>query len=347
MNAAVDMPWNELDRYTEAQRRFLRACAGRDSDPLIPFSGPMTTLRAAAWEAPGAAAESVRVAFVDAAGREHLEVLLDRGDLLALGVGPWIFQFASEEVLGDVLAAMLAPSLQRATRLLGDAVALRAQRVRGAQPPEDRPWPCFMAESMPHIGSLRLRISPALVEACEAAPMPRRSPDGLKHIPLHWAVRLSCVGLERRDYDGLAHGDVVRVLLSPLQDAELVGPLVPHGDAPSRPGVRPHRWVKVHIDSGGWITLTFDQDMQLEYEMDDRESLDRAIVPVNLTLPVAAMSLHEVDTAAPGTLVDTGVHLRDVEVALWTAGYRFASGKLVLIGDHLGVEIVRTERDLP
>jgi hypothetical protein len=36
-----------------------------------------------------------------------------------------------------------------------------------------------------------------------------------------------------------------------------------------------------------------------------------------------------------------------VEVALWTAGQRFASGRLVLIGDYLGVEIVRTERDLP
>jgi flagellar motor switch/type III secretory pathway protein FliN len=81
--------------------------------------------------------------------------------------------------------------------------------------------------------------------------------------------------------------------------------------------------------------------------MEDQDVLDGPIVPIHLTLPVAAMSLHEIDAAKPGTLVDTGVRLEEVEVGLWSAGYRFATGRLVVIGEHLGVEIARTERDLP
>lgn len=350
MSVVVSSPWERLCVFDVDQRRFLQACLGRETDPLIPFGGPATTLRAAPRTGPPLPPQAVRLTYVAADGREHLEAVLGRGELLALGIGPWIFQFGSEALVADVLAAMLADSLEAAQRRLGCEASLRVQRMAANESLPELPWPAFLAEGVPTLGRLRFRLSPALVEACEAQPMPRRSPDGMRHIPLTWDVRLSCIGLERGDCRQLARGDVVRVLVAPQLAEGVVGSMVPHVGS-SLPvsgascGVR--RWVKVQIGKGGWITLRFEaQDKQAEYEVDD-DKLNGAIVPVNLTLPVASMSLHEIDSAGPGTLVDTGVRLQDVEVTLWSAGYRFATGRLVVIGQHLGVEISRTERDLP
>jgi hypothetical protein len=352
MNAVVSSLWEHLCRYDADQRRFLRACLGREADPVMPFAGPVTTVRAAPWSGAVLPPEAMRISYVASDGAEHAEAVLGRADLLALGIGPWIFQFGSEALLADLLAAMQPDGLRRASRLLGAEVTLRVQRLASHQALPELPWSSFVAEAVPLLGRLRFRLSPALIDACEAHPMPRRNPGGMRHIPLMWDVRLGCIGLQRKDCEGLANGDVVRVLLSPVPEAEVVGSLVPHsaGFSLAHGGGRPRarRWVKVLIDRGGWISLRFEpQDKQAEYEMDDDDKLDGAIVPVNLTLPVAAMSLHEIDSVKPGTLVDTGVRLQDVEVALWSAGYRFATGRLVVIGEHLGVEIGRTERDLP
>ncbi len=350
MNAVVSSLWDQLCRYEVDQRRFVSACMGREADPVLPFGGPVTTVRAAPWSGAVLPPEPMRISYVAADGCEHAEAVLGRGDLLALGVGPWIFQFASDALMCELLSSMLEASLRRASQLLGSEVSLRVKRLARQEPLPELLWPSFLAEAVPLLGRLRFRLSPALVDACEAQPMPRRSSSGMRHIPLTWDVRLGCIGLQRSDCEGLAKGDVAQVLLSPVPEAELVGALVPHTQSAFTGGKRPkgRRWVKVLIDRGGWLTLKFEpQDKQTEYEMDDDNELDGAIVPVNITLPVATMSLHQIDSVSPGTLVDTGVRMQDVEVALWSAGYRFASGRLVVIGEHLGVEISRTNRDLP
>lgn len=351
MSEVVSPLHEQLCRYTAEQRRFLQACSGREVEPVIPFSGPASTVRAAPDGTTAAPREAVRLSYATADGSEHLETVLGRADLLALGIGPWLYRFASEALLTDLLAEMLAASLQRASRLLGGPVSLRVRRLGADEELADLAWPAFIAESVPLLGRLRWRLSPALIEACTAHPMPRRNADSMRHVPLTWDVRMACIGLRRKDCEGLARGDVVRVLLSPVREAEMMGALVPHcAGAVAQPGGLPkaRRWVKVLVDAGGWLNLKFEvADQQVEYAMEDESTLGGTVVPVNLTLPVAAMSLHEIDSVKPGTLVDTGVRLQDVEVALWSAGCRFATGRLVMIGEHLGVEIMRTERDLP
>lgn len=293
---------------------------------------------------------AVRISFADADGDEHVEAILGRGDLLALGLGPWTFQVASDELLEQLLASMLQATSQRISALLGTVVTLRVRRPSGPAGLPELHWPSFIAEAVPLLGRLRFRLSPALIDRCEAEPMPRRSPSGMRQIPLMWDVRLACIGLQRSDCDGLTRGDVVRVLLSPVR--EVAGALVPHSGgataAPRGTSQQPLRWVNVQVDPGGWISMKFERkDKQSEYAMNDDNNINGAIVPVSITLPVAAMSLHEIDSVKPGAVVDTGIRIQDVEVMLWTAGYRFATGRLVMIGEHIGVEIGRTERDLP
>jgi flagellar motor switch/type III secretory pathway protein FliN len=349
MNSVVEMPWGQLTRYQPEQQRYLHACLGRESDPVIPFGGPVTALRADAGGLHEIAADAVRIAYVAGDGEEHVEVVLGRGDLLSLGIGPWIHRIASIETLGEVLAEMLRPSMRRASAMLGGELTLRVQRLADDPVLPRLAWAAFIAEGVPCLGRLKFKMSPALIDACEAHPMPRRGPGAMHHLPLVWDVRLSSILLARHEWQALARGDVVRVLLSPLPQAEVVGALVPHCDKSSMPGAALglRRQVKVLIDAGGWISLRFGQTTLVGDTMEDYETLDGLTVPVNLTLPVAKMSLREIDGVEAGALVDTGVRLQDVEVALWTAGQRFASGRLVVIGDCLGVEIVRTERDLP
>lgn len=347
MNSVVATPWDRLARFEPGQQRYLQACLGRESDAVIPFGGPVTALRADPGGMHEIAADAVRIAYVDRAGEEHLEVVLGRSELLSLGIGPWIHRIASIETLGEVLADMLRPSLRRASAVSGGELALRVKRLADDPALPRLTWPAFVAEGVPCLGRLRFKMSPALMAACETTPMPRRGPGTLGHLPLLWDVHLSSILLGRHEWEDLACGDVVRVLLSPLPQGQVVGALVPHRDRSSMPGANMglRRQVKVLIDAGGWISLKFGQTTLVGDAMEDYEALDGLTVPVSLTLPVATMSLREIDGVKPGALVDTGVRLQDVEVALWTAGQRFASGRLVVVGDYLGVEIVRTERD--
>lgn len=348
MNTVMEVPWENLNRYETQQQRYLQLCAGRESDCVIPFGGPVTTLRAGPRGECEIPADTVRIAYLAGDGKEHLEVMLGRDGLRSLGIGPWIHHVASVETLGEILAGMLEVSMRRAAVLVGSEVMLQVQRVAADAAMPEIPWSVFIAEGVPRLGRLQFKMSPDLMAGCEMHPMPRRGPERMCDLPLVWDVRLASISLARREWLDLASGDVLRVLLSPLPQAEVVGALLPHFDRSFMVAVNhvSHRRVKVLIDAGGWISLKFAETTSVEYMMEDNAANDAPTVPVNLTLPVATMSLHEIDNVKPGTLVDTGVRLQDVEVALWTAGRRFASGRLVMIGEYLGVEIVRTERGL-
>ena len=61
MNAVVSSLWDQLCRYEVDQRRFLSACMGREADPVLPFGGPVTTVRAAPWSGAVLPPEPVRI----------------------------------------------------------------------------------------------------------------------------------------------------------------------------------------------------------------------------------------------------------------------------------------------
>ena len=344
MSSVVAVPWGMLIRFDPAQQAYLQACLGRESDPVVPFGGPVTTLRADPGDVREIPADAVRIAYVGGDGAEHLEVVLGRGGLRSLGVGPWIHRIASIETLREVLAEMLRASIDRASAIVGEELRLQVQRVADDPVMPRHPWPSFIADHVPCLGRLKFKMSSALMAGCESHPMPRRGPEAMHQLPLLWDVRLSSILLGRDEWHQLACGEAVRVLLSPLPRGEVVGALVPHCEKSlvrATPlGLR--RQVKVLIDEGGWLSLKFGETTLVGDTIEHHDAVDGLTVPVSLTLPVVEMSLRQIDGIEPGALVDAGVRLHDIDVALWTAGQRFASGRLVMMDGYLGVEIVRT-----
>ncbi len=344
MDCVVAMPWGMLIRFDPAQQAYLQTCLGRESDPVIPFGGPVTMLRADPGDVREIPADAVRVAYVGDDGAEHLEVVLGRGDLLSLGIGPWIRRMASIETLCEVLSTMLRPSIQRASAIVGAELKPRVQRVADDLEMPRHPWPSFIADRVPCLGRLKFKMSSALMAGCQSHPMPRLGPDAIRQLPLVWDVSLSSILLGRDEWRQLACGETVRVLLSPLPSGEVVGALVPHCEKTAvrttTMGLR--RQVKVLINQGGWISLKFAETTLVGDTIEQQDMPCGRTVPVTLTLPLVEMSRRQVDGIEPGAMVDVGLRLCDVEVALWTAGERFASGRLAMIGDYLGVEIMRT-----
>jgi len=183
----------------------------------------------------------------------------------------------------------------------------------------------------------------ALLEAClRTPPLLRRSLTALARIVIGWDLQLAPWQLTREALQGIEPGDLVRVPLQRTDGGRFAARLVPHraglcGDA--RAGRAFH--VEAAIERGGWIRLYLPSTNPATHTMDDSTPLEALTVPIVLQLPLVAMSLGDIEAARPGTLVDTGVRLEDVEVGLCSAGQHFASGRLVLVGEHLGVEVTR------
>lgn len=324
-----------LDRFEMQQLRFLRAAAGQGLLP--PFGDEQSTLRALARR-PAPACEGLRVAYRDDAGEEHLGFVLSPADLGALGVAERILDEAAPEGALLLLAPHLERSLQRAGVALGRPLRLQATRMQGVAALQPLPWR-FVAEGVPGVGELVLALSSALLEACVATPAPRRSQSAAGRITIGWALALPPLPLAEAALPAIEPGDVLRVPARGEGPGRIDVRLVPRsagrGDLPSFA-------VQAVIDPDRWIAFQLQSPKPESAPMADSLPLDAMTVPVEAHLPIIAMSLAEIEAVRPGALVDCGVRLEDVEVTLSSAGRPFAVGRLVLIGDDLGVEIVRT-----
>lgn len=339
MTAPLASCRSRLDRYQPEQQRFLHAAAGQGLVP--PLGDDRTTLRALP-AAPARVPKGLRITYRDDSGADHLGFVLSLPDLDALGLAARVVHEAPPEIMVQLLAPLLERSLQRAADALGRELQLHTTRIADAAELRPLPWR-FIAEAVPRIGALRLAISTPLLEAClRTPPLLRRSLTALARIVIGWDLQLAPWQLTREALQGIEPGDLVRVPLQRTDGGRFAARLVPHraglcGDA--RAGRAFH--VEAAIERGGWIRLYLPSTNPATHAMDDSTPLEALTVPIVLQLPLVAMSLGDIEAARPGTLVDTGVRLEDVEVGLCSAGQHFASGRLVLVGEHLGVEVTR------
>jgi flagellar motor switch/type III secretory pathway protein FliN len=329
---------SRLDRFEPEQQRYLHAAAGQGLVP--PLGDERTTLRALP-AVPSRVPKGLRIVYRDASEAEHIGFVLSLPELDSLGIAARVVHEAPPEIVVQLLAPLFERSLQRAADALGCELKVHATRIADAAALRPLPWR-FVAEAVPRIGALRLAISTPLLEACLRTPLLPRSRTALQRIVIGWDLQLAPWQLPREALQGIEPGDLVRVPVQAAEGGRFAALLVPHraglcGDARAWRAFN----VEAAVDRGGWIRLYLPSTNPATHTMDESTPLEALTVPVMLQLPLVAMSLGDIEAARPGTLVDTGVRLEDIEVGLCSAGQHFASGRLVLIGENLGVEVTR------
>jgi flagellar motor switch/type III secretory pathway protein FliN len=343
-NASANLLATLLPRYSAHQRRFVACCADPEVRKLVPLGAPGCSVNAVAQSEASATVEGVRIAWRAPGEQVHLEVYLSEWDLLtALGLSGQVLRSAPvgsvASLLSPRLRTLLDESRKQASRLLRCEIALGMQRLDHRSLSEA--LPAFLAAGVPRLGRVRFGVSPTLIEACEALPCPPAVNEAAQHIPLEWEVQASCGALARHVQRNLGVGDVVSTPLPSIADVEAAVALVadvrpaPHNTQPI-----PRRQLKLAIDRWGWIRTKFE-GREMSESTEQNTPIDQLTVPITLHLPLSSMSLLEIARFTPGWLVETGVRIQDVEVSLSTAGQRFAFGRLVAIGDQLGVQITR------
>lgn len=70
-------------------------------------------------------------------------------------------------------------------------------------------------------------------------------------------------------------------------------------------------------------------------------ALENVQVPLIISLPVPAMSISEIAAMQPGVAIELSERPEDARVHISTNGQLVAVGRLVIVGDRLGVEILR------
>ena len=324
-----------LDRFHPAQLRLLQAAAGLG--PLPPFADEHTRLRALPPR-PAPALDGLRIVYRHGED-EHMGFVLSLPDLAALGIAGCIVDGVAPQAVLAMLAPQLERSLQRAGALLGRELLPHASRLADGAPLRPLPWR-FVAEGVPRLGALALAHSTALLGACLATPASVHSRSVASHVVIGWTLALPPVALAPSELHGIEPGDVVRVAAPRAGIRCFAGRLLPRGmGAGTLPS--PSFEAQAVIDEAGWLALQLQPADTTMLPMEDPLPLDAMTVPVEPQLPLIAMSLAEIGAVRPGTLVDTGVRLDDVEVTLCSAGRPFAVGRLVMVGDDLGVEVLR------
>jgi type III secretion system YscQ/HrcQ family protein len=159
----------------------------------------------------------------------------------------------------------------------------------------------------------------------------------------HADWRLTCrpvlgrVRLQASDLRGLEPEDVLVVRRAPAASTALECSLT----------VGDNRRVfgRARVEADGLHVL--DVDVNEEMVMDDMPLGDgaRGLAPAAIELSVRIelapwrASLAELDGLAPGAVIDTGEDLRQASVSLWVDRRCIGNGRLVAIGDALGVRI--------
>jgi flagellar motor switch/type III secretory pathway protein FliN len=289
--------------------------------------------------------DGLRIAWRAPDEQVHLDVHLSEWDLSALGLSTQIWQHAPVGSIASLLSPLLRPLLeesrQQVSRLLRLQVALGMQRIDHRRAPPET-LSRFQATGVPKLGRLNFGVSPTLISACEALPWSAAVSEAAQRIPLEWEVQASCGPIPRAVQRNLTVGDVVRTPLPSMADVEAAVALVAGMRTTTAQGVHPipRRQLKLAIDRWGWIRTKFE-GREMSESTEENMPIDQLTVPITLHLPLSSMSLLEISRFTPGWLVETGVRIHDVEVSLSTGGQRFAFGRLVAIGDQLGVQITR------
>ena len=336
-----------LPPYSTHQRRFVACCADPEVRKLVPLANQSTSVSAVPQLDTPPVLDGMRIAWRALADDQiHMEAHLSEWDLSALGVSTHVWRHVPVSSLASLLSPMLRPLLeesrQTASRLLRCEIGLGMQRLdRNLRSPFEG-LPAFMALGIPRLGSLSFAVSPKLVAACETVPWPLAVAQAAQNIPLEWEVQASCGTFARDVQRNLAPGDVLRTPLPSVADMEVAVALVARVQASGPHGAQaiPRRQLKLAVDRSGWIRTKFE-GKEMSESTEENTPIDQLTVPVTLHLPLSSMSLLELSRFTPGWLVETGVRVHDVEVSLSTAGQRFAFGRLVAIGDQLGVQITR------
>lgn len=345
MSAGADPLLERLDRFSRSQARLVAACAAAGGE-LLPFGSEQIRLRALS-RLPERVNDGLRIAFGQGDNGEHLVIALAPPELEALGIAPRTLHEAPESALLALLEPWLGPALQRARFLLGDALEVGVSRLAQTRLGGEPPW-CFVMDGVAGVGALQVALSTELVDACARAPMPARATAHAGQTVVGWDLRLNSIRLPREVWAALAPGDCLRVARPPL-GADFDAALLPHREGLAAMPELPAFSVALAVaaGSGRAMHLRLSSNHPERTAMHEPLSLDEMTVPVTPQLPVLAMSLQAIECATPGTLVDTGLRLEDAEVGLWSAGQRFARGRLVLVGEHLGIELTHVEGSAP
>ena len=336
-----------LPRYSADQKRFVACCADPEVLKLVPLGDERTMVFPVAHHTAEASVSGLRTVWRSPDQRVHFEAYFSDWDLAALGVSEAVLRHAPLEAgLGSLLKPLVRPLLEvsrlQVSRLLGCDVTLAMQRMEPGLRSTSAELPAFMASALPRLGRLSFGVSTALIGACEALPWSPAVSEAAHRIPLEWEVQAPCGSFARDVQRNLSQGDVVRTPLPSIADTEVAVALVARlraSDARSTQAI-PRRQLKLAIDRWGGIRTKFE-GKEMSESTEQHTPIDQLTVPITLHLPLSSMSLLEISRFAPGWLVETGVRLHDVEVSLSTAGQRFAFGRLVAIGDELGVQITR------
>lgn len=336
----------QLPRYSAHQKRFVACCGDPEVHKLVPWGHEGATVCAVSDRTTEAPIEGVRTLWRTPDEHVHLENDLSEWDLAALGVSSKVWRHAPMQEIAPLLKSLLRPLLEtsrlQASRLLGCNVSLVMQRLDPNLRTTSAALPAFTASGVPRLGRVGFGVSPTLIAACEALPWSPAESEAAQRIPLEWEVQAPCGSFARDVRRNLGAGDVVRTPLSSLADTEVGVSLVARVSASNARSAHaiPRRQLKLAIDRWGWIRTKFE-GKEMSESTDETTPIDQLTVPITLHLPLSSMSMLEISRFTPGWLVETGVRIHDVEVSLSTAGQRFAFGRLVAIGDELGVQITR------
>lgn len=317
-----------LPRRDADQARFIRAMQ-RDGCDLVPWARAGTAVHALAPQ-PQACAAPLQPVVLSAAGNRlpAAELFLSADDLLALSLPTALTQGLPRQHL----AALLAPALDAWRERLG---ATLAGTLALTTPAPVTRWPSpgmlpLQAQPVSLLGRLRMAVSPQVAQAAWSRTPPPPTRDTWADVPLmlHLCLQPPAQPLDTLEpgdwwWPGWRRGAALEALLRVA---------APRGT--------PVAWTHVMVDSGGlaaWSMQAMDDDARKR--LNDLAGLADAAAPIELQLPAASMSLRELAGLRPGALLPLGGTLEDLPLTLCSGGQPIALGRLVSVGEQLGVEV--------
>lgn len=237
------------------------------------------------------------------------------------------------------LAYMVQPTLDSISLLLKARVELTATATEAVAPPEAGIG--FLVEpagGIPWRGWIRpahLQGWAWLVRAAETL-MPRRTPSA---VPVDCHPVLGSTRVSANDLRGLAAGDVL-VIQRGVGTRDELQCWLALGDNRRVVG-------RAAVCVGGLqvIGIGGQEEASMDYEPapdaahPTLASAGEVEVTVRFELKPWRANLDELGLLAPGSVIDTGGHIGDAEIALWVERRCIGTGRLMAVGDRLGVRV--------
>jgi type III secretion protein Q len=276
---------------------------------------------------------------------ETIEVELAEAEhpALAMAVGPR----TSDAMRHLAAQALFGPVADRLERLgLGRCWARRAS-VRTIAPPRSHgtasPWFCIRHQTA-LLATLRItQAAPAWVEAFKEALCAQGLP-----LPHHvsWALPAR-VTVHAQDYGssllaGLVVGDVL-VLPCPVEQGASWPVVVRWGAAAGRSLRVSGRMVGTKVVIEGAHSVV-NEDIGQEAAADQAQEIhcvDNIDIPVRFELETVPVPLSEIESLAPGFVIELASPLERASLRLVVCGQVIGLAELVAVGDRLGARIVR------